>query len=112
MSVTLDLLKSGSVTLDANGAGSLTFGPERGGESWRVTRINLTCTSTLQTKCNVYRNVVSTLTNLFGSKAGNSDVASGDPPLDVTTNSRFIVVWTSGTPGAIATAVIEGKLTR
>ncbi len=108
----LDLLKSGSVTLDASGAGSLVFGPERGGERWRVTRIAITCTSTLQTSVILYRNVISSTTRLFGSDSGNDDIASGDPPLEIPPNGRFVLVWANGTPGAIAGAVVEGKLIR
>lgn len=108
----LDLLKSATVTLDATGAGSVSVGPERGGESWSLTRIAISSTSVLQTEVAIYRNVVSSLTQLFGSKAGNSDVASGDPPLDIPRSGRIVLEWTGGTPGAICTAVMEGKLTR
>lgn len=109
---TLDLLKSGNVTLDANGNGSITLGPERGGERWRVTRIAVTCTSVLQSEVRIYRNIVSSQTRLFGSQAGNDDVASGDPPIDIPTGGRIVVEWAGGTPGSVGTAVLEGKLTR
>ena len=107
-----ELLKSGSAILDASGSGTLVLGPERAGESWEVTRISVTCTSTLQTVVTVYENVVSTQTALFNSKAGNSDVAAGDPPMTIPSGSRVVIVWTAGTPGAAATAVLKGKLFR
>lgn len=88
------------------------MGPERGGESWTVTRISVQSDSALQSKVRLYRNVISTLTMLFDSKSGNSDVASGNPPLDVPRSGRIVIEWTDGTPGAHSTAVLEGKLTR
>lgn len=109
---TLDLIKSATATLDANGTGSVVVGPERGGERWTVTRISLQCTSVLQTECRIYRNVISTLTMLFDSQGGNSDVASGDPPLEIPMSGRIVIEWRGGTPGAVATAVLEGKLIR
>ncbi len=110
--VTLDLLKSGSVTLDATGTGSVVVGPERGGERWTVTRIAITCTSALQTTVKLYRNIISTTTLLFGSDAGNNDVASGDPPLELPPSGKVVLVWSGGTPGSVASLVLEGKLTR
>lgn len=108
----LDLLKSASATLNAGGAGTIVIGPEKAGESWSVTRMSIQCTSALQTNVRVYRNVISTLTMLFDSAAGNGDVASGDPPLDIPRNSAIVLQWTGGTPGSVATVVLEGKLTR
>lgn len=109
---TLQLLKSGNVALDATGTGTLVFGPERGGERWTLSRIAVQCASASQTECKIYRDVISAQTMLFGSRSGNQDVASGDPPMELQPSSRFIVEWTGGTPGAVATAVLEGTLTR
>lgn len=109
---TLQLLKSATVALDASGAGSVVLGPERGGERWSVTRMAVQNTSALRTDCAIYRDIISSQTMLFGSSAGNSDVASGDPPLELQPANRLIVVWSGGTPGAIGTVVLEGKLTR
>lgn len=112
MTQILQLLKSGNVTLDASGAGTTVLGPERGGESWTVDRIAVQCTSADQTDCAIYRDVISTQTELFGSRSGNQDVATGTPPLEIAPSSRIIVAWSGGTPGAIATVVLEGKLRR
>lgn len=112
MTTTLDLLKSGQATIGANGIGTVTIGPERGGESWRITRMSVQCTSVLQTEVRIYRDIISTLKMLFNSKSGNSDVASGDPPLDIPSNGHIVIEWRNGTPGAIGTVVVEGKVTR
>lgn len=109
---TLQLLKSASVVLDGTGAGTVVLGPERGMERWSVTRMNVQCTSATPTKCNIYRNIVSTATQLFGTNSGNQDVASGDPPLDIPASGRIVVAWNSGTAGGVATVVVEGTLTR
>lgn len=109
---TLHLLKSGNVVLDALGGGSVIVGPERALEYWTVTRIAVQCASANQTACAIYRDVISTQTQLFGSSAGNQDVATGTPPLEIAPSSRIIILWSGGTPGAVATAVLEGKLRR
>lgn len=112
MAQTLQLLKSGNVTMDALGGGAIVLGPERGQEYWTITRIAVQNTSAAQSQCAIYRDVISTQTLLFGSRAGNQDVASGDPPLELQPSSRIIVAWTDATPGAVGTVVLEGKLTR
>lgn len=109
---TLDLSTAGTVTLGADGSGAISIGPERGGESWSVTRMSVQCTSAIPTQVRIYRNVISPLQMLFDSKSGNSDVASGDPPLDIPRGGRIIVEWRNGTPDSVATVVLEGKLTR
>lgn len=112
MTTTLELITSKQVTIGADGTGAITFGPERGSESWSVERVSVQCTSALSSTARIYRNVISDLTMLFDTRTGNADVASGDPPMLIPRSGHFIVEWRNATPGAIATAVVEGKLTR
>lgn len=122
------LRKSGTVTLDANGKGSVSFSPDSANQRWVVTTVivstNQSATATLVPYATGALNTtdisqMSQGNQLGTSYDGNSDTFGG-PPFDVGPCDFYSVLWypppgQSGAAlsGVIASAVLQGtKYTR
>lgn len=101
-------LGSASGTFDANGNASASLGPAVYGARWNVDRIVVSTTSTAITQCDVYRNVVSATTKIDSTRTGNNDTSETN--IDLNAPDVLLFVWTGGTAGASATAVLAGTL--
>lgn len=121
------LKKSGTVTLDANGNGTLTFDPDNARQRWEVTSVivstNQAANATVVPVATVALNtadiaVLSDGNNRGASWSGNQDSFAGKidvGPCDFLTVGFAPAPGQSGTPlaGVIAKAVVTGtKYTR
>jgi hypothetical protein len=120
--ISTQLRKSGQVTLNAGGVGTLTFQPTSANQRWVVTLVsvstNQNALATVIPYCTVALNTtditqLSASNNLGASWDGNND--SFSTPFDVGPCDYFSVLWypppgQSGTPlsGVIASALIAG----
>ncbi len=101
-------LASVSATFGADGRAVARAGPNVYGSRWNVDLMVVSATSTLESECKVYRNVEQPTAMLDNTRTGNQDVS--DCNIDVRPGETLVVVWTGGTPGALATVVVNGTL--
>lgn len=101
---------SSSATFDASGIARLRIGPQVFGESWRIRRMVVSTTSVNDTDVRVYLNAEMDSRLIAGSFSGDRDFNETDVTLQ--TLDQLIVVWVSGTPGAVATFVLQGTRER
>lgn len=94
----------------ALGIARLEIGPVIFGETWRVRRMTVSTTSAANTDVRVYLNAEIDSRMVAGSYSGDRDFNETDITLQ--TLDRFIVVWVSGTPGALASFLVQGTSTR
>jgi hypothetical protein len=98
-----------SVQLSGTGAGSVSFGPNRIGQSWTgpMTVAVKTSTANLVPMAEVFLDTVS---------LGSTYVGSGDsndlPNVTVHVGQKIRVAWTGGDAGAVATASLTCTLNR
>lgn len=95
---------------DSTGTARLTIGPTVFGEIWRVRRMTVTSTSTIDSDARVYLNAELDSRLVAGTWSGNRDFNETDITLQ--TLDRFIVVWVGGTPGALASFLVQGVTQR
>jgi len=95
-------------TFDASGIARATIGPQIYGTKWLVDRINVTSTSVLSSQCRVYLNAEVDTALFTGTYSGNQDSDDSDFTMD--TLDKLIFVWSGGTVGAVATAIVTGKI--
>jgi hypothetical protein len=95
---------------DGNGniTGQASAGPEKYGESWKVTLLTTNTNSATETQLRVYRNVVSNTTMIDSTWAANQDTSTCDVTLRA--GEKLVFVWSNGTAGANCYANIEGDL--
>lgn len=105
---TIPLNVSVSATFGANGQARASIGPTVYGTDWIVKRMVTTTSSTLESQQNVYFNVESASSLIDGTYSGNSDTDDTEIPLH--TLDKLVFVWTNGTPGAVATAILSGDI--
>lgn len=94
-----------SVTLDANGKGTVFLGPGRAGTRWQVTRYTTSGNSTAQPALSVSRatfGLIDTTVN------GNADVSEWVTPVSLWSGETLRFDYTGGTPGAVMTVYLEG----
>jgi hypothetical protein len=96
------------VKLNAAGAGSVTTGPGRQGETWAVTRYSTAGASTVEPNLNVYRGAASLVDT---TKHGNADVSENLTALTLAGGEFLTASYTGGTPNAVMTFYVEGTLT-
>lgn len=98
-----------SVTLDGTGAGSVSFGPNRIGQSWTgpMTIAVNTSSANLVTTARVTMGSVSLGTSYTGS-ADSDEISS----VTVHVGQKITVAWTGGDPGAVATASLSCTVNR
>lgn len=104
-SVPLDESESG--TLDAAGSATVRIGPVRA-QTWTVTNVAVSSTSTLDTQARVYRGAATPGQLLAGTYSGNQDNAPLSEPLQP--GQRLTVAWVGGTPGARVTVSVSGTM--
>lgn len=104
----LQPLASGSVALGATGSGTLTFGPRKYGERWRITRLSTSGTSAIVPALRVYRGAGTTQL-VDTTDRGNSAVSETN--LELGSGESITCVYSGGTPGAVMTFYVEGELT-
>lgn len=102
----LALAQTLNSTFDASGvaAASIQVGPN---QRWKVTLMNSRTTSSTQTRCTVYRGAIGQR-QLDFSRTGNQDTSPTD--IELQQGETLSVQWTGGTPGAVASLDIEGKV--
>lgn len=98
----------GSVTLDANGNGTVRLAPRSTRETWVVDGAAVSAVSSVaqpaEPQCNVYNSTLAS--KLGGTFTGSQDQIG----LNVTVRGGFIMaVWTGGQPGALATLNLTGE---
>lgn len=99
-----------TVAFDSTGTARLTIGPTVFGEIWRVRRMTVTSDSSLDSDARVYLNAELDSRVVAGTWSGNRDFNETDITLQ--TLDRLIVVWVGGTPGALASFLIQGVAQR
>jgi hypothetical protein len=87
----------------AGGTCTVILDPVPDGETWRVERLVVTCTSTSVPLVRVYAGAVADFNVVDATAAGNLDIADEDPPLLLTQGEQLICVWTGATDGAVGT---------
>lgn len=103
----IQLAESGSVTLDASGNGTVTIGPYRANQVWKVSIISvMTSTATLSPQARVY--LGSRATYLGGTYTGDNDSSEYAQPVILRRGQQIIVDWTGGDVGATATVNLYG----
>lgn len=105
----IPLAESASGVFNAAGKVTVSMGPAVYGSSWSIDRASVSSTSLLDSECSMYRGLESPNTLIDGTSSGNGDTndVAGNPIL-VSYGQVVVFVWTGGTPGAIATAVLDG----
>lgn len=106
---TRQLHDSASVTLDANGYGTVRLGPGRHGVRWTIRRITVqTSTDTLVPIAKVYRGLPGAAAFVSGTFVGSFDADDAlNQELD---HGEFLTVeWSGGDAGAVATATWTGE---
>ena len=101
-------LGSGTAVFDATGTARVRLGPAVYGSRWNVDLMSVSSTSTLQTTCNVYRDVENAGASIDNTRTGNLDTSNTS--VDLNAGQVLIFVWTGGTPGATATVSVSGTL--
>lgn len=103
------LRDSARVTLDANGDGSVRFGPGRHGVTWTITRIAVqTSTDTKVPTVRIYRGEVGAASFISGSFVGSMDADDGLSE-QLHHGEYLTVAWTGGDASAVATATYSGE---
>ena len=99
----------GTVTLDANGNGTLRFAPA--GEQWKIYNVSVIASSaTLEATATLYERQISSATRHSATYSGSSgDNNQLDTPIELTDGKPLFVVWEGGDAGATATATVSGK---
>jgi hypothetical protein len=105
------LKRSGQVTLDASGNGTIQFVPYNARQRWEVDQIvvstNQSATSTPVPVASAYVNATTSAGNLEGStSSGNQDTMLGLVAVGPVDNLN--ITWTGGISGSVATAIITG----
>lgn len=101
-------LAAGDVTLDATGRGELALPSPPVGYEWLVSQMAVSSTSAAVPICKVYRGAEMPSTFVAGTASGNGDTNDLAEPLTMHAGEYLTFVWEGGTPGALATARIEG----
>lgn len=107
---TAQLNKAASVTLDANGNGMATLGPDQGPPNWRIDGV------ILQTNRPGVAPIPRAVVYSTGTGAQNTEGLTYDGSFDqgaaditLTRGQQLIVTWTGGKPGDIATVTVTGE---
>lgn len=108
-------ITSGNVTIGANGSGTLSLGPARYGEQWRVSRMVTSVSATgitteILCELKVYRDVVAQSTLVDVTQRAGSDVSETD--LLLRAPEKLVFVWANAPVGALASIVVTGEYDR
>lgn len=108
MSRSLNLSTSKTVTLDANGNGTVQLGPESAGVVWTVSQVACFTTSSVNNPVfNLYLGDPNPVNFMGGTFSGSNDANTG---LAVVLNQGqyFSGQWVGGDPGAVGTFTVLG----
>jgi hypothetical protein len=97
-------------TLDANGNGEASTGPQSPGERWDgINAAVSVATNANEATCSLYAGAAATPGYLQGATTWGSTGNSGPISASVRVGGNVFAVWTGGDPGAKATLTITGK---
>lgn len=99
---------SQAVTLDANGNGSVTLGPQRSFESWNITRMSTSGNSATEPVLTITRNNSTEIVDY--TIKGNGDIS--ETSLGMIPGDLMTATYTGGTAGASMQFYVEGTMTR
>ena len=101
------------VTLDSNGNGTASLGPQRVREHWQPTSASVSvATNTKEAQCSVYMGTVANSTTFLGQTAtGSTGDTCGFNGQDMQTGMQIFAVWKGGDAGSVATVVVNGTYT-
>ena|ERR1700761_4645047 len=106
---TIPLDQYGSVTLDANGQGTVTLGPAKPNERWEIQSVAVSVSSnTNEPMAKCYRDIVSQTALIGGTYSGSFDYDSAFN-YTVFPGRKLVVQWTGGDIGATASVRISGN---
>lgn len=92
-----------TVTLDANGDGTIRLSPA--GEKWEVTSTYVECSDTTsEAVCKVFRRNGFPLGGTYSGSSGDAN----DTRYYLEDGHAVTIEWTGGTPGATATVTLTG----
>jgi hypothetical protein len=99
-----------SVTLDVNGNGVASLGPQRVREHWQPSSAAVSvATNTKEAQCSVYMGTIMNSTTFLGQTAtGSTGDTCGFAGQDMQTGMKVFAKWTGGDPGSVATVVVNG----
>lgn len=101
-----DLSQMNSATANASGVAEVTLTPLRSNETWHVTNVAITSTSTAVPTAKTYRAGVfrgGTYSALFNNDSDPFDLLCGQP---------YLVRFEGCTPGALCTVSLSGETRR
>lgn len=102
--------RTGQVTLDGTGAGTVELAIDNTNQRWLVDYVtvqtNQAAGATPVPRCLTYQNVVSQQGFIGGTNNGAMDTAQGRIVMYPDDVVKF--VWSGGIPGSVATATISG----
>lgn len=110
------LKKTGQVTLDSNGNGTIIFDPDSANQRWEIHNVvvstNQSSTTTPYPTAEIFIGSPTSPGNSKGATwTGNQDTFSGDVPMNAA--EEMFVVFTGGVVGSVAFARVTGfKYTR
>lgn len=104
------LLEYVQATADSDGRAVVSTGPAKYGESWDVTLVNTSTTSTAESQLRVYRGVESDTSQILSTYSGNNDTAGGGSTIKIPAQDKLVFVWSGCDAGSTCTARIEGDL--
>lgn len=105
-----------TVILDGAGAGMVTFGlgEIRVGQRWKIQRMLVQIAGEVAGNPNasiyVYLGIPEASNLLDGSDIGGFNVSELPNPLTMEAGDYLTFAWAAGTPGALATGMIEGMM--
>lgn len=102
------LYETGSATADATGVATVRLQPLRAFETWHITRMMISSTSTtLVPTLKVYRGSINPSQLIDGTYTGTLN--QSDTSVDVPNGEAIIAQWTGATPGSTCVFTIQGR---
>lgn len=105
------LTEFGTVTLDANGNGQVSLGPQVVRERWNPAQATVSAsTNALEARCAIYLGIANVAGLLLGQTAtGSSGDTYGFGAFEMQPGQSIVAVWEGGDPGAVATIALMGE---
>jgi hypothetical protein len=111
-------LNSASVTLDSNGNGTVSLGPQHVREHFQVDSASVAVAPLAgqsaplkQAQCSVYVGTSVNASTFFGTTVTGSTGDTCSVGQDIQTGQLVFAVWTGGDVGAVATMSLNGQRT-
>jgi len=101
---------SRSVTLNASGTGSVSFGPSRGNTYWFIKTVSVSVsTNTSEPTASIYRGTVNPGSLITATYSGSQDTDSDVNDNPLYPGETYTCQWTGGDSGALATISFSGE---